>query len=57
MSEENIEIVKAMYEAFYAGDFDGALAYFDRAVIFDASVRVDGGIGNGREELAEAVPE
>jgi ketosteroid isomerase-like protein len=51
MSQENVEIVKAMYEAFYAGDFDGALAYFDPAVMIDASVRVDGGIGHGREEL------
>ena len=57
MSEENVEVVPRMYEAFYAGDFDGALAYFDPAVMFDASVRVDGGIGNGREELYAMVAE
>jgi ketosteroid isomerase-like protein len=51
MSQENVEIVQRMYEAFYTGDFDGALAYFDPAVMFDASVRVDGGMGHGREEL------
>lgn len=44
-------MVRRMYEAFHASDFDGALAYFDPAVVFDASVRVDGGIGHGREEL------
>ena len=57
MSQENIEIVKAMYEAFYAGDFDGALAYFDPDVRFDASARVDGGVGHGREEFFAMVEE
>jgi ketosteroid isomerase-like protein len=51
MSQENVEIVRRMYEAFHAGDAEGALAHFDPEVMFDASVRVDGGIGHGREEL------
>ena len=55
MSEENVEVVRRMYEAFHAGDFEGALACFDPEVIFDASMRVDGGIGRGREELAAMV--
>jgi ketosteroid isomerase-like protein len=57
MSEENVGIVRRMYDAFYAGDFDGALAYFDPAVMFDASVRVDGGVGHGREEFFAMVEE
>ena len=40
-----------MYEAFHRGDADGALAFFDPEVVVDASRRVDGGIGHGREEL------
>ena len=55
MSEENVEVVRRMYEAFHAGDFEGALASFDPEVIFDASMRVDGGIGRGREGLAAMV--
>jgi len=51
MSQDNVEIVRRMYEAFHAGDVEGALAYFEPEVMFDASVRVDGGIGHGREEL------
>jgi ketosteroid isomerase-like protein len=48
MSQENVETVRRMYEAFHAGDADGALAYFDPEVEVDASVRVDEGIGHGR---------
>jgi ketosteroid isomerase-like protein len=51
MSQENIEIVRRMYEAFHRGDFDGALAYFDPEVEVDASVRVDEGIGHGRDAV------
>jgi ketosteroid isomerase-like protein len=55
MSQESVEIVRRMYEAFHAGDAEAALAYFDPEVTFDASMRVDGGIGHGREELAAMV--
>jgi ketosteroid isomerase-like protein len=55
MSQENVEIVRRMYESFHAGDAEGALSYFDPEVMFDASVRVDSGIGHGREELAAMV--
>jgi ketosteroid isomerase-like protein len=55
MSQENVEIVRRMYEAFHAGDAEGALAHFDPEVMFDVSVRVDGGIGHGREGLSAMV--
>ena len=55
MSQENVEIVRRMYEAFHLGDFDGALAYFDPEVEVDASVRVDEGIGHGRDAVATMV--
>jgi len=57
MSEENVEIVRAMYDAFDRGDADGALAYFDPSVIVDASHRVDGRVGRGHEELVAILGE
>jgi ketosteroid isomerase-like protein len=55
MSEENVEIVKQMYEAYHGGDAEGALAYFDPEVIVDASRRLDGGTGQGREYLTRII--
>jgi ketosteroid isomerase-like protein len=51
MSQENVEVVRRMYEAFHKGDAESALAYFHPEVVVDASVRVDAGIGHGRDEL------
>jgi uncharacterized protein len=52
MSEENVEIVRRMYEAFHSGDAEGALAHFDPDVVVDASsARPDGGRGQGHEQL------
>jgi ketosteroid isomerase-like protein len=50
MSQENVEIVRRMYAAFYGGDTEGALAYFHPDVIVDARGWTLG-IGHGREEL------
>jgi ketosteroid isomerase-like protein len=55
MSQENVELVRGMYEAFHRGDFDTALASFDPAVEVDASVRVDEGVGHGRDAVATVV--
>jgi ketosteroid isomerase-like protein len=51
MSQENVVVVRRMYEAFHSGDAEGALAHFDPDVVVDATMRVDAGIGRGREEL------
>lgn len=51
MPESNVELVRRMYEWFYAGDAEATLACFDPDVVVDASRRVDGGIGRGRDEL------
>ena len=49
MSQENVEIVRRMYDAFYAGDVDRALSHFQPNVLVDASkARPDISIGNGR---------
>jgi ketosteroid isomerase-like protein len=57
MSEENVEVVRRMYHAFGGGDADAALAYFDPDVVIDASHRVDGRVGHGREELVAILGE
>src|SRR5690242_4918644 len=52
MSEENVEILRAFYEAYNDRDFDGALRYLDRAIEInpgvlgpdhDSKLRGDGG--------------
>jgi ketosteroid isomerase-like protein len=55
MSQANVELIQRMYEAFRRGDFDGALAYFDPEVEVDASMRVDEGIGRGRNAVNTVV--
>jgi ketosteroid isomerase-like protein len=57
MSEENVEIVRRMYEAFDLGDADSALAYLDPKVIIDATHRVDGRVGQGHEEVVAILTE
>ena len=57
MSQENVEVVRRMYDAFGGGDADGALAHFDPEVVFDASHRVDGRVGRGHEELVAILSE
>jgi ketosteroid isomerase-like protein len=57
MSEENVEVVRRMYDAFHGGDFDGALTHFDPNVQVDASkARPDDvAIGTGYERLIQIV--
>jgi len=57
MSQENVEIVRRMYEAYHGGDADGALAYFADDVVADHSRRLGGGIGHGREGLRRIITE
>jgi uncharacterized protein len=57
MSGENLEVVRRMYEAFGTGDAEKALDYFDPDVVIDASHRVDGRIGHGREEMVAILGE
>jgi ketosteroid isomerase-like protein len=48
MSQENVEIVRRMYEAFHRGEVEAALACFDPEVVLDVTRRLEGGIGRGR---------
>ena len=56
MSQENVEVVRRMYDAFHSGDADEALGHFDRDVLVDASpARPDVAIGKGREHVSAVV--
>ena len=56
MSQENVEIVRRMYEAFHAGDAEGTLSYFDQNVLVDTGdARPDLSVGKGREYLGSVV--
>ena len=57
MSQENVEVVRQMYDAFSRGDLDGALNYLDPEVTIDATHRVDGRIGRGREKVPAILAE
>ena len=57
MSEANVELVRRMYEAFLSGDANGALSCFAEDVVVDASRRLDGRVGRGREYLNRMVVE
>ena len=54
MSRESVEVVRAMYEAYIAGEAERALSYFHPDVEVDYSVRADTpGVRRGPEALAE----
>jgi ketosteroid isomerase-like protein len=56
MSEENVEIVRRIYDAFHAGDVNGTLSHFDPNVLVDTgNARPDLSVGKGREYLAAVV--
>jgi ketosteroid isomerase-like protein len=55
MSQESVDLIARMYEAFHAGDAERAVAYFSDDVAVDATARVDGGTGRGREELGRII--
>ena len=55
MSQENVDLVREMYVAFHGGDAARALSFFDESVAVDASARVDGGMGRGRDALSRVI--
>jgi ketosteroid isomerase-like protein len=55
MSQENVEIVRELYEAYLAGDVERALAHFHPDVTADFSARGDTGPTVGRDALRETV--
>jgi ketosteroid isomerase-like protein len=55
MSQENVEIVRRLMDAFRSGDYEGALAAYHPEVVCDATVRPEGRVYRGREGVAEAI--
>ncbi len=55
MSDENVEIVRGVLDAFHRGDAEAALAFFDPDVVVDFSPRPDSGIAHGHEGLSAIV--
>ena len=55
MSEENVEVVRRMYDAYLSGDFETALALIDPEVVFDVSIRPEGKVYRGHEGVVEAL--
>ena len=55
MSQENVAVVRRMYDAFQSGDAEGAVGHFAPDVEVDASARPDGAAGTGHEALGRIV--
>ena len=54
MSQENVEVVRASYEAVTRGNFEDSLsAYTEDTEWDDTRVRPDGGIQRGREAVGD----
>ena len=55
MSQENVEVVRAMTEAFLRGDVEGALAAYDPDVEWDGRNLPDGKVSRGVDAVIEHV--
>src|SRR3954462_2800265 len=53
MSEENVEVVRRMWDAFQAADIETALSYFAPDVEWDGTNLPDGRIGRGHEAIMD----
>ncbi len=55
MSEENVAIVRKIYDAYLSGNYDAAFAAIDPKVEFDGSARPEGNVYYGHHGVAEAL--
>ena len=53
MSQENVEIVRRMWEAFLANDFQTALSAYDPDVEWDGTNLPDGQVGRGLDAITD----
>jgi ketosteroid isomerase-like protein len=53
MSQENVEVVRRMWDAFLRRDFDEALATFDPDVEWDGTNLPDGTISRGHQAIVD----
>jgi ketosteroid isomerase-like protein len=57
MSQTNVEIIQRHAEAFLSGDLEAALAAYALDVVFDATLRPEGKIYRGRDQVLEGYRE
>ena len=55
MSQEDVTVVRQMYDAFHSGDVERAIDQFAADVTVDATTRPDGEVGRGREALVRII--
>jgi ketosteroid isomerase-like protein len=55
MSQENVEVVRRVYDAYLSGAFEAALAVIDPEVEFDVSMRPEGKVYQGHEGVVEGL--
>ena len=55
MSQENVAVVRQMYDAFHSGDAEGAVDHFALDVTVDAPDHPDAQAGKGREALVRII--
>jgi uncharacterized protein len=55
MSQENVEVARAMWDAFLAADIQAALSFFDPDVEWDGTNLPDGEVGRGHEAILDHV--
>ena len=55
MSQENVEIVRRMWDAFLAAEFETALSFYAPDVEWDGTNLPDGQIGRGHEAILDHV--
>ena len=53
MSQENVELVHRMWEAFLKADFETALSFYDPDVEWDGTNLPDGQVGRGHEAIMD----
>ena len=55
MSQENVAVVRRMYDAFHSGDAEGAVGHFAPDVTVDARDHPDAQAGKGHEALVRII--
>ena len=55
MSQENVAVVRQMYDAFHSGDAEGAIDHFTLDVAVDARDHPDAQAGRGHEALVRII--
>ncbi|MFL5820564.1 MAG: nuclear transport factor 2 family protein [Solirubrobacteraceae bacterium] len=55
MSQENVELVRRMWEAFLSNDFQTALTSYDPDVEWDGTNLPDGQVGRGLEAIMDHI--